>query len=336
MSQYLWQSGDLITAARLNANSYNLFKGVAGFEDTIQLADNVAGTVVLQPTTDPVSPVQLFQVKNQAGTVKAAISSDGSSTFSTATATGRLQWNYGASVASANNLTLGTDGNAFPISLGVSPINLLETLNWQAGSEVLLVFTGTVTVKHNIANSGTLHGIKLAGALDFNAIADCTLRLVNTGTVWIETAREDPRSPTTANQTFTGLTTITGRITANVVGASAKPLLNFVPLIPALNRTTAGLLANTQADIPLHASVPSSAVAVAVGVSVTGWSSGLVDIQHIAAESSTYPLQIPFASGYGSGIVPCVSASPCTIGYVYVGVGTISIVLSVAGYWEAT
>ncbi len=78
MSQYLWLSGDLITAARLNANSYSLFKGIAGSEDTIILADNVAGTLQLKPNVDPAPSTQLFQVSNAAAVLQMAICADGS------------------------------------------------------------------------------------------------------------------------------------------------------------------------------------------------------------------------------------------------------------------
>lgn len=76
MGLYQASTGDLLTADRWNT-IYNLLKGVAGGEDTIRLANNVAGTLLLQPTSAPAAPVDLFQVKTAAGVEQFAVRSDG-------------------------------------------------------------------------------------------------------------------------------------------------------------------------------------------------------------------------------------------------------------------
>jgi hypothetical protein len=89
----------------------------------------------------------------------------------------RLLLKQGADVASANNLDLGYDGNVFEIT-GTTEIQLLSNLGWQNGSEVILLFTSTPTVKHATATSGAYITILLAGAVDFSATAGDVLKLV--------------------------------------------------------------------------------------------------------------------------------------------------------------
>ena len=103
---------------------------------------------------------------------------------------GRALGAQGAAVASANNLTLGADGNYFQIT-GATQINLLVSTNWTGGSEVTLKFNSTPTVKHNQGVSGVNKPILLAGAADFVATANDTLSLIydSTDAVWYETSR---------------------------------------------------------------------------------------------------------------------------------------------------
>lgn len=58
----------LITNQELNSNGYDLFKGTPGYEDTLTLADNVDGTLTMQPNVAPVSSARTFWVKTFAGT----------------------------------------------------------------------------------------------------------------------------------------------------------------------------------------------------------------------------------------------------------------------------
>lgn len=90
---------------------------------------------------------------------------------------GRMLNKQGADVASANDLTLGEDGNSFEIT-GITQVNAITTARWQNGSIVCLLFTSTPTVKHNTAGGAGTVPILLAGAADFAATAGDTLTLL--------------------------------------------------------------------------------------------------------------------------------------------------------------
>lgn len=97
----------------------------------------------------------------------------------------RVQEKQGAAVASANDMTLGTDGNVFSIT-GTTQINGIATANWQAGSQVTLIFASTPTVKHNTAAGAGFASILIDGNADFSAAANTVLELVYNGTNWID------------------------------------------------------------------------------------------------------------------------------------------------------
>lgn len=103
-------------------------------------------------------------------------------------ASGRFGKAKGANVAAANDLTLGADGNMFHIT-GTTQINAITTANWQAGSEITLIFDSTPTVKNNTAGGGGTAVILLAGGADFSATANDVLKLAYDGTSWYEVAR---------------------------------------------------------------------------------------------------------------------------------------------------
>ncbi len=203
MSQYLWSLGDLITADRLNRNSYNLFKGVAGYEDSVILADNVAGTLTLKPTIDPVATTQLIQVQNAAGVVQfsvqangvintlggiAGIAFTGLTLAGTTTFTGRILGTQGSDVNSANDLTLGV-GNAFRVLNSVQ-INRIDTTGWQNGSTVTIDCHDGFTVKNFIAAGAPFAPILLAGGVDFVMTPLATLTLCLIAGNWMEIGRK--------------------------------------------------------------------------------------------------------------------------------------------------
>lgn len=90
---------------------------------------------------------------------------------------GRILKTQGADVASANDLTLGVDGNAFEIT-GTTQINAITSANWQNGAMFTLIFNASVTVKHNTAGGAGTIKLLLAGAADFSATQDDTLTLM--------------------------------------------------------------------------------------------------------------------------------------------------------------
>lgn len=80
----------------------------------------------------------------------------------------------GAALASANNLTPGTDGNYFQVT-GAVQINLLDSTGLLGGEVFTFKFNGAPTVKNNQAASGAFKPFKLAGAVDFVATTSDTL-----------------------------------------------------------------------------------------------------------------------------------------------------------------
>ena len=76
MALYQVAAGDRILAADIN-QYFNWIKGVTGSGETATLIYNAAGALILQPSSNPAAGTELFQIKNAAGTVQAALSSDG-------------------------------------------------------------------------------------------------------------------------------------------------------------------------------------------------------------------------------------------------------------------
>ncbi len=103
--------------------------------------------------------------------------------------TGRVEEAKGIDVVAANDLTLGLDGNAFIVT-GNTTINAITTANWQAGSQITLIFTGTPTVNHNTAGGAGTAVLFLAGSVPLSASNNTVLGLVYDGTQWQETFRK--------------------------------------------------------------------------------------------------------------------------------------------------
>jgi hypothetical protein len=102
---------------------------------------------------------------------------------------GRILGSQGIDVASADEVTLGTDGNYFDIT-GTTTINHLTNTGWSAGSVITLQFDASLTVTHNAATpTGTESSLLLAGAIDFSATASDTLTLRYDGITFREIAR---------------------------------------------------------------------------------------------------------------------------------------------------
>ena len=101
----------------------------------------------------------------------------------------RLQQAKGADVASADEITLGDDGNYFDIT-GTTTINHIDNTNWQEGSTIVLHFDASVTVTHNASTpSGTEASILLNGSVNLSAVAGNTLMLIYNGVEFEEITR---------------------------------------------------------------------------------------------------------------------------------------------------
>lgn len=90
---------------------------------------------------------------------------------------GRVLFAQGADVGSANDLTLGSDGNVFEIT-GAVQINAITIAGWQNGSMITMLFTSNPVVKHNTAGGAGTAVMLLAGAGDFASTAGDTITLV--------------------------------------------------------------------------------------------------------------------------------------------------------------
>ena len=101
----------------------------------------------------------------------------------------RLETAKGSNVTAANDTTLFSNGNVFTIT-GNTQINGIATADWQSGSVVILIFSGTPTVKHNTAASAGFASLLLSGSADLVAAANTVLQLVYDGTNWQEVTRK--------------------------------------------------------------------------------------------------------------------------------------------------
>lgn len=122
----------------------------------------------------------------------------------------RFQEQQDVSVASANNLALGTGGNVFEIT-GTTQINLLAATSWNVGSTITLLFTSTPTVKHGQAASGNNFTILLSGGVDFIAAAGDRLVLELCDISAVRGWREVSRALVAATQTYTETNVTTDR-----------------------------------------------------------------------------------------------------------------------------
>jgi hypothetical protein len=143
----------------------------------------------------------------------------------TAISGGRFEIGQGASVAAANNLTLGSDGNLFTIT-GNTQITAITTTNWQLGSTISFIFTGTPVLKNNTAGGAGTAPMLLAGRVDYTAAVGDYIAFQYNGTNWYETNRK------LTGSVSSGLTTANNGLTANT----------------ATNVQLGGVFANTTLD----------------------------------------------------------------------------------------
>lgn len=101
----------------------------------------------------------------------------------------RFQLDRGADITAAGDLVLGNDGNGFVV-VGGTTINAINDINWQGGAVVYLVFTETVTVKHDTAGGPNTNPLKLNGSVDFVAESNDLLALWHSGSYWHEIGRK--------------------------------------------------------------------------------------------------------------------------------------------------
>lgn len=103
---------------------------------------------------------------------------------------GRVQEAMGATVASANDMTLGADGNFFHIS-GNTTINGIASSGWQDGSMITLMFDalGPTTLTNAGSPGGGFLPFILLAATNFAATQNDTITLRKDTSAWVEVSR---------------------------------------------------------------------------------------------------------------------------------------------------
>jgi hypothetical protein len=114
-------------------------------------------------------------------------------TISPATVFGaRVSEKQGASIAVANTITLGNDGNAFVLT-GGGTLDAIKIARWQDGAVVTLFSGGEGTIRNNTAGGGGSVPILLKDHVNYSITtgSNITLRLstVNGVQAWREIAR---------------------------------------------------------------------------------------------------------------------------------------------------
>ena len=112
-------------------------------------------------------------------------------TGATITMTGRFQGAQGAAVTAASTTTLGSDGNAFPLT-GATTINCVTTIGWQAGSVVYLTSGSALTIANGQSCGAGTAALKLSGGADYSVSAGGKLIAEFDGTSWVEMSRSAP------------------------------------------------------------------------------------------------------------------------------------------------
>jgi hypothetical protein len=129
------------------------------------------------------STITILGTRTRTTTVSDQVSYSQPQTFNNA-----VYFSQGADVASANDLTLGSDGNLFVIT-GSTQINAITLSPWTAGSIVALKFYGAVVVKHATSGGAGTGQIILTVGSDLTTTAELMLFLMCDGTRWREISR---------------------------------------------------------------------------------------------------------------------------------------------------
>ena len=203
-------SGTLTVAGEATLNSNATITGTLGVTGISTLGTVNATTVNASTSLNTTGSGTL--------TVAGEATFNGSATFN-----GRLIEKQGVAVASANNLTLGSDGNVFNVT-GTTTINGIDTTSWTAGSHVTLVFSDALTVKNNWGVvQAPIQEILLSGGTDLTTASNTVLGLVYDGSVWQETFRKTAASASSGWGAGTDSNDIQNTNSGNVGIGTAAP-----------------------------------------------------------------------------------------------------------------
>jgi hypothetical protein len=211
---------------------------------------------------------------------------------------GRFEVSAGAAVAAANNLTLGTDGNLFSIT-GNTQINAITTANWQAGSTIAFIFTGTPVLKHNTAGGAGTAVMLLAGNVDYTAAAGDYIAFQYNGTTWHETNRKVATGGVfTLNNglTLTGTNgQLGGSLTKGTFIEGANSTYGFF-----VDSLLSGQMQSISPSDTSRYNVALGSSSVALNAVTQNDGSGIVQLSHAANQiTGTFQVQKTGATGYG-------------------------------------
>lgn len=130
----------------LNASAQSIFQ----FQDVNgvllgQLRADFTGALVVSPGA---ASMILSGLNSGSATQGFTLSATGT------TVGGRLRTGRGAAVAVATTITLGFDGNVFPLTVGTGTLNSISAVGWTPGSVFWLEAAGGITITHNVAGTG--------------------------------------------------------------------------------------------------------------------------------------------------------------------------------------
>lgn len=148
----------------------------------------------------------------------------------------RLNVSKGADVASATNVTLGSDGNQFDIT-GTTTIARINPANWKAGAVIILQFDGACILTHNAGtDTDVAKSLALTGAANYTTVAGDVFGFYYDGALWQEMFRNNTGDSTWAD----GQDLVLGTTTGTKIGTAAAQLLAFHNATPAIQYATTG------------------------------------------------------------------------------------------------
>ena len=199
-----WGNNIRTGGLKVTAGGIRSLASVIAQEGTGLIQAYGVGTVPDQALGNTTESVDLYHNGNSSGAVlrvtktgsgtyrKLSIQINGSNalvldTDQSATFGGRIGGKQALDVASANDITIGA-GN-FARVTGTTTVNRITITGWQAGSEITIQTTGSLTLAHQgAANTGTLGRLNLVGSANVSMTANDVIKLMFDGTEWWQSA----------------------------------------------------------------------------------------------------------------------------------------------------
>lgn len=112
-------------------------------------------------------------------------------TLKDTTVNARFHTPYGAAITASTTLTLGMDGNRFPIT-GTSTLNAISTSSWSPGDTVFLIFSGQMTVNNNVAGSAGSAPLLLTNGINRTVVTNTIMEFMESTSslFWLESPKQ--------------------------------------------------------------------------------------------------------------------------------------------------